>query len=410
MSLAPQKTCDVYDFFDPEVDEIIRNKLHAIPFGSRRLWEFAMIFYLLKRSGALNQESRALALGAGKERLITAISGEVANVVVTDLYGSKEGWAGVQSGSPIELIQAAAPPHSRLDNIVAHHMDMREITYGDGEFDFCWSTGSFEHIGGDADFDKHLSEVYRVLKPGGVYVFTTAINFTNTTVRMPHNYIFSPEHLVSILNRSPFDTEEFFDCSVSNHIFNRPHSENIDEYGHNGGSYFSRPIISFRRGWVLTANTVILYKREKRAFCKVVNFDSTAHRLHKQADDYLKRHWGAPQIIKLEKSEDDFRTKPQFFGKDVIEISIQFQAKKPTFHVFVDRVSLIEYNYELNWMRYDLNERSSYNFAFHSGSEFAYRFRVVTNTSELSLFAKRVSKDGIAKLDLAHRQPRYSKS
>jgi SAM-dependent methyltransferase len=47
--------------------------------------------------------------------------------------------------------------------------DVQQLTFGDNNFDLITSTEVFEHV---ADDRKGFSEVFRVLKPGGHFVFT----------------------------------------------------------------------------------------------------------------------------------------------------------------------------------------------------------------------------------------------
>jgi hypothetical protein len=72
-----QKLSDIYDVFDPALDAIIRNELRSEPFADRRQWEFSMIYLALRNGGYLSENSRGLAMGAGTERLIYAISPKV---------------------------------------------------------------------------------------------------------------------------------------------------------------------------------------------------------------------------------------------------------------------------------------------------------------------------------------------
>jgi hypothetical protein len=97
---ALQKVCDICDFFDPEVDQIIRGDLRAVPFGSRRAWEFAMIFRALRAKGKLNGAAAGIGMGAGTERLIYVLARHAKKLLVTDLYLPDQGWKGVRTTDP----------------------------------------------------------------------------------------------------------------------------------------------------------------------------------------------------------------------------------------------------------------------------------------------------------------------
>lgn len=380
-----QKVCDVYDLFVPEIDEIIRKDLRATPFGSRRLWEFAMIFHILRRDGALHPQSRGLAMGAGREHLIYAIAPRIAETVVTDLYGEDAGWEATKTASPKQLLAEKAPPGTPLDTVVAHSMDMRNITYPDEHFDFCWSTGAFEHIGRAKDFDTHLREVHRVLKPGGIYVFTTVVNFNGRTIPAPHNYLFHPADLAKIVNRSPLCPNEVFDCGIEDHLFNRPHSEDLEDYGHNGGSYFTRPIVSFRRGYLVAANTVVLRKSPKSAACRVENYKETALRLRRHSRQYLNRHWRKPQIIATFESEGFLKTKPQFFGQRTMRFTLMRERKLDDLVVMIDRTNLFAAKAEVSFDERRLPNHESASFELEADDQHFYTFRIRATDQTLIL-------------------------
>lgn len=57
--------------------------------------------------------------------------------------------------------------------------DVQQLTYQDASFDLCTSTEVFEHIPNDA---KGFSEIFRVLKPNGIFIFTVPIDIRNKTV------------------------------------------------------------------------------------------------------------------------------------------------------------------------------------------------------------------------------------
>jgi len=331
MTIGFQKVCDIHDFFDPDIDDIIRNTLRTPPFSSRRAWEFAMNYRSLRASGALRPNARGLAMGAGTERLIYAIVPEVAHTVVTDLYVPDSGWVGVRTDSPRDLVAAKAPWKIDPAKFDALAMDMRKLDFPDESFDFCWSTGSFEHIGDDEDFLAHFREVERVLKPGGVYAFTTAVSFGGVTERIPHNYYFDPEHLVDLIHASPLHAEPIFDCSIRDHIYNRPHPERLQDYGYAAFRQFTVPVVSLRRGVILTANAMLLTKdrgREKRR-AKVVGLAETSARLRRQADALVRATFERPQLLVGAAKGRVVHFQPQGFGTGDLAIDVTLPLAGP---------------------------------------------------------------------------------
>ncbi|HEY6437452.1 MAG TPA: class I SAM-dependent methyltransferase, partial [Ignavibacteriaceae bacterium] len=72
-------------------------------------------------------------------------------------------------------IQAAQEFHNKIapDTPVGFKFgDARELPFADNTFDYITSQDLVEHIS-ENDFEVHLAEVYRVLKPRGRYVFWT---------------------------------------------------------------------------------------------------------------------------------------------------------------------------------------------------------------------------------------------
>ena len=324
--LGLQKVCDIHDFFHPEIDHILRKELKSVPFGSRRAWEFAMIFRALQKKGKLHAEAGGLAMGAGTERLIYSIARHARRTVVTDLYTPDSSWVGVRTTNPRQLVMSKAPWPIDAARIDALAMDMRDLKFPENSFDFCWSTGAFEHIGDDEDFRRHFSEVHRVLRPGGVYAFTTAVVFGPQSLRIPHNHYFHPQHLIDLLHESPLHAEPEFDCRVTDHLFNRPHIERFQDYGFPAGQQVSKPVISFRRGALLTANVMVLTKDPARPKKRpvVVGFDATCKQVRRHADSLTGHMWKDFQVLRPELSRDELVVQPQYFGSSKIAIDVMF--------------------------------------------------------------------------------------
>lgn len=331
-SLGLQKVCDIHDLFHPEIDRILREELRSVPFGSRRAWEFAMIFRALQAKGRLHARARGLGLGAGTERLIYALARRAGELVVTDLYTHAGGWEGVRTADPKGLVMSKAPWPVDAQRIEVRSMDMREIDFPDESFDFCWSTGAIEHIGDDRDFARHFAEVHRVLRPGGVYAFTTAIVFGSETLRIPHNYYFDPEHLIDLIHASPLHAEPQFDCRVTDHLFNRPHIERFQDYGFAGGNQLSKPIVSFRRGALLAANAMVLTKLPAEAPKRrpaVVGYAQASKQVRRHADNLTTHLWKDWQWLRGELRGRRLTVQPQYFGAGRVTVDVTLAPGAP---------------------------------------------------------------------------------
>jgi SAM-dependent methyltransferase len=318
-----QKLSDIYDLFDPAMDAVIRDHLKTSPVHSRRTWEFSIIFLALHAAGCLHPQARGLAMGAGTERLIYAIAPQVEKVVVTDLYGMLGGWKGLDVPDPQKLIMAKAPWPVAEEKLQALPMDMRDLKFPDDSFDFCWSTGAFEHIGGDEDFIRHLNEVYRVLKPGGTYVFTTACVMGDQTARIPHNYYFNPTHLMDLAHESMLQANRVFDCLLRDHTLNQARLERPETYGFLGANNGVAPLVALRRGLLIIGNSVVLTKSAARKVRPVVKgFARTRAMAERSARSLMGKMWKDWMGLALTLQEDALRSEPQWFGEGPVEAQI----------------------------------------------------------------------------------------
>lgn len=355
-----------------------------------------MIFHVLRERGKLTPDKRGLAMGAGTERLIYAIVPEVAHVTVTDLYLPDSGWVGVRTDSPLDLVMKKAPWPVPAEKIDAMAMDMRDLKYPDESFDFCWSTGAFEHIGNDEDFARHFREVDRVLKPGGVYVYTTAITYNGATQRIPHNYYFDPAHLMSLAHASPLHPDPVFDCGIQEHIFNHPHPERFEDYGFKAGHTFSKTILSFRRGVLLTANTVILTKdrtREKRAPV-VIGFEEMQKRLFRQRDIFLNNLWKDFQYLSIDVGVAQLHCQPQCFPTGTVRMECLFPSDvKGKFPVTVQSRAI---DNDLKWVNHAQGELSADSPSLTFPAEQSRLYRTLLQTKDASLATRLVMR---AKMD-----------
>lgn len=193
------KICDASDWFESEFQQVIKSELRESPRFHRKQWEFAMIFLALRRLGYLNKDSTGLSMGGGNERVLYSIARYVKKLFVTDLYSDTTGWDCARTDDPNDFIRKSKPFEVDDSKIEAMRMDMRDLQFEDNTFDFCYSSCAIEHIGDYDDFIKHINEVHRCLKEGGVYVLTTEFQFGDETIKDPNNYIFSHSYLNEIL-------------------------------------------------------------------------------------------------------------------------------------------------------------------------------------------------------------------
>jgi SAM-dependent methyltransferase len=84
------------------------------------------------------------------------------------------------------------PPGERRDGVLCE--DVQRLTFADARFDVCTSTEVFEHVPDDA---RGFREIRRVLRPGGVFVFTVPLADAAATVERARVRDGAIEHLLA---------------------------------------------------------------------------------------------------------------------------------------------------------------------------------------------------------------------
>lgn len=158
----------------------------------RKIWEFAVIAqvfndHVLDPAVGRWQHTRtkpnlkALGFGCGKEPLPKWLSQSMVSVIATDAPGIDPGWddTGQRAHSLADL---GLDSDDRL--VSFREVDMNSIPDDllQGQFDFTWSCGSFEHIGGIDKSLEFFRNQMRCLKPGGIACHTTELNIDLDTM------------------------------------------------------------------------------------------------------------------------------------------------------------------------------------------------------------------------------------
>ena len=84
------------------------------------------------------------------------------------------------------------PRGGRRDGVLCQ--DVQRLTFADAAFDLCTSTEVFEHVPDDA---RGFAEIRRVLRPGGVFVFTVPLAAAQRTVERARRIGGRVEHLLA---------------------------------------------------------------------------------------------------------------------------------------------------------------------------------------------------------------------
>jgi len=151
----------------------------------RKLWEFAFIWHHLHTEGAIQPGARGVGFGVGRERFPSLFAKHGCKVLATDAPpdASSAGWTetGQHSSSVDELFfPGIVSEEAFRENVRFEFCDMNAIGDSVRDYDFCWSSCSFEHLGSiENGLDFVLNSVETALKVGGVACHTSELNLSS---------------------------------------------------------------------------------------------------------------------------------------------------------------------------------------------------------------------------------------
>jgi cyclopropane fatty-acyl-phospholipid synthase-like methyltransferase len=151
----------------------------------------------LKQTNLLKPNYRIMEIGCGIGSIVSELSEQGYDITGTDI-----------SNKAIEY------GLKKYGDIKLHVQPAEELQSEDQTFDIVLSFDLFEHI---ARVDKHISEVYRVLKTDGIYLFQTPNKYSNVIFetlyhkslkwRRAHPSLHTPGQLKRRLARHGFQTQ-----------------------------------------------------------------------------------------------------------------------------------------------------------------------------------------------------------
>jgi hypothetical protein len=196
------------DFLHPEYAEFCKLMAHPV-IMHRKLWEWAFIYHRLKMRGALRTGMRGLGFGVGVERLPSIFANMDIEVLATDAPASEAlaaGWRANEHAAERESL--FFPEHvspEKFDRLVAFEpCDMNQIPNHLKDYDFCWSSCAFEHLGDlQRGIDFVVNSTERTLKLGGIGCHTTEMNLSSDeeTVDWGGTVIYRKRDLLELCRR-----------------------------------------------------------------------------------------------------------------------------------------------------------------------------------------------------------------
>jgi SAM-dependent methyltransferase len=224
--LPYNRLCNVEDFADPELRRVIREvfahelsrRTPEFPAGCeyRKHWEVAMAVRALEDLGVLHERAEVLGIGAGNEPTVFWLTNRVARVFATDLYLDGGDWTYSANASMLIDPGRHWPAAWNPRRLVVQHMNALELRYEDATFDGVFSSSSIEHFGTWDDVRRSMSEIYRVLKPGGVLSLSTEFRLEGPPPGLPGILMFDEGDLhAHLIGDLPWELVGALDLSLS---------------------------------------------------------------------------------------------------------------------------------------------------------------------------------------------------
>jgi SAM-dependent methyltransferase len=176
--------CTASQFDEPVYDHWL-NVMKAPQHRHRKQWEFVYVLQSLQHYGMLKPDHRGIGFGVGVEPLPAIFASLGCSVLATDLAADDAraaDWSA--TAQHVSEVSALRFPHicpdDRFDAAVSYRpVDMTAIPEDLVDFDFCWSSCAYEHLGSIKAGLKFVQDSIRCLKPGGLAVHTTELNLSS---------------------------------------------------------------------------------------------------------------------------------------------------------------------------------------------------------------------------------------
>lgn len=157
----------------------------------RKLWEYVFILQSLQKHDLLSPSRRGLGFGVGKEPLPAVMAKYGAEVLATDLdtaTAATKGWVETNQHAHTlaDLNARNICPKDSFEKLVRFEFaDMNNISESLRDFDFCWSSCAFEHLGSIEAGLAFVENSLNCLKPGGLAIHTTEYNCFSDSRTVP---------------------------------------------------------------------------------------------------------------------------------------------------------------------------------------------------------------------------------
>ena len=169
------------------------NQLRETPNFHRKQWEYVFIMQALWERGCITAGKKGLVFAVGNEPLPAMFASFGCSILATDIFpekGLEMGWDnGNQLCFGVESLNARQLCDEEDFNKLVQYrpVDMNDIPGDLADFDFNWSSCSFEHLGTLDKGFRFLKNQLKTLKPGGWAVHTTEYNVSSNDETQENN-------------------------------------------------------------------------------------------------------------------------------------------------------------------------------------------------------------------------------
>lgn len=169
------------------------NRLGETPNFHRKQWEFVFVIQALWERGCIATGKKGLVFAVGTEPLPAIFASFGCSILATDIFpdkGIEMGWDnGNQLCFGVEALNTRQLCAQKdFDKLVTYRpVDMNDIPDDLVDFDFNWSSCSFEHLGTIDKGFQFLKNQLKTLKPGGWAVHTTEYNVSSNDETQENN-------------------------------------------------------------------------------------------------------------------------------------------------------------------------------------------------------------------------------
>jgi hypothetical protein len=189
LTAAGSQLCTAGQFREPLYAEWCQ-AIKQLPRLHRKQWEFVYVLQVLQASGILRDGARGVGFGCGQEPIPAVLALRGCTIVATDLGADDaagHGWMETgQHAQRLEDLNLAGicPPDLFADRVSFRPVDMNRIPADLQDFDFTWSSCSFEHLGSIDHGLEFVVNSTKCLSPGGIAVHTTECNLTSNSTTL----------------------------------------------------------------------------------------------------------------------------------------------------------------------------------------------------------------------------------